>query len=82
MRQIVMTIAGMSCGGCVSSVRRALGAVPGACFDEVSVGSTTVSYDPSMASPAAIAEAIGNAGYQVRAERMSGSNALSMAGDA
>ena len=79
VRQIAMTIAGMSCGGCVSAVRKALGAVPGTCVDEVSVGSATVSYDASIASPAAIAEAIGNAGYRVRAERMSGANAVSMA---
>ena len=80
MRQIAMTIAGMSCGGCVSAVRKALGAVPGTCVEEVSVGSATVSYDASIASRAAIVEAIGNAGYQVRAERVSGASAVSMAG--
>ncbi len=80
MRQIVMIIAGMSCGECVSAVRKALGAVPGTCLDEVSVGSATVSYDASIASPAAIAEAIGYAGYHVRGERRSGSHAMSLPG--
>ena len=82
MRHIAMTIAGMRCGGCVRAVRKALGAVPGTCVDEVSVGSATVSYDASIASPAAIAEAIGYAGYQVRGERMSVANATSMTGSA
>ena len=50
--------------------------------DEVKVGSATGSYDASIASPAAMAEAIGNAGYQVRGERMSGANATSMVGGA
>jgi copper chaperone len=81
MRQIVMTIDGMSCGECVSAVRKALGAVPGTCLDEVSVGSATVSYDVSIASPAAIADAIGNAGYHVRGEPRSGPHAMSPSGD-
>lgn len=70
MRQIIITTAAMSYSGCVSGVRKALGASLGTFIDEVSVGSATVSYDASIASPAAIAEAIVNAGYQVRAERM------------
>ncbi|CAN5892899.1 hypothetical protein BH11GEM2_BH11GEM2_35800 [soil metagenome] len=81
MRQIVMIIAGMSCGECVSAVRKALGAVPGTCLDEVCVGSATVSYDESIASPAAIAEAISNAGYDVRGEPASGAHVMSLSGD-
>ena len=80
MRQIAMTIVGMSSGGCVNAVRKALGAVPGTCVDAVSVGSATVSYDASITSPAAMAEALGNAGYLVRAVRMPVANPLSVAG--
>lgn len=64
MRHFTMTISGMSCGGCVGAVRAALGAVPGTRVDSVTVGSATVSYDPSHTSPAAIAQALRNAGYE------------------
>lgn len=64
MRHFTMAISGMSCGGCVSAVRTALGAVPGTRVDSVGVGSATVSYDPSQTTPAAIAQAVRNAGYE------------------
>ena len=64
MRQITMAIGGMSCGSCVRAVREVLRAVPGTRVDAVTVGSATVSYDPSRTTPAAIAEAVRRAGYQ------------------
>ena len=64
MQQTTMAIAGMSCGGCVSAVQKALRAVPGVHVDDVTVGSATVSYDASQTNPAALAQAIRDAGYR------------------
>ena len=64
MQQTTMAIAGMSCGGCVSAVQKALRAVPGARVDDVAVGSATVSYDASLTNPAALAQAVRDAGYR------------------
>ena len=38
MQQTTMAIAGMTCGGCVSAVQKALRAVPGAPVDDVTGG--------------------------------------------
>ncbi|MEO7084209.1 MAG: heavy-metal-associated domain-containing protein [Gemmatimonadaceae bacterium] len=64
MQQMTMAISGMSCGGCVTNVRNALGAVSGTHVDSVTVGSATVSYDASQTTPTAIARAVSDAGYQ------------------
>ncbi|CAN5771043.1 hypothetical protein BH11GEM1_BH11GEM1_33680 [soil metagenome] len=65
MQQLTMAIAGMSCGGCVTKVRNALGALSGTHVDAVAVGSATVTYDESQTTPAAIAQAVTDAGYEV-----------------
>jgi copper chaperone len=64
MQQMTMAISGMTCGGCVSAVKRVLGAVPGTHVDAVTVGSATVSYDASRTTPAALSQAIRDAGYE------------------
>ena len=64
MPQLTMAISGMSCGGCVSRVKQALAAVPGARVDVLAVGSATVTYDEGVTTPDAIAEAVRSAGYQ------------------
>jgi copper chaperone CopZ len=64
--QLGLTIDGMSCGHCVGRVRQALEAVPGIRIDALTIGSATVSYDPDRTSPAAIACAVTNAGYETR----------------
>ena len=73
MQQLKMTIDGMSCGGCVSTVEKALRALPGIRVDAVKVGSATVSYDATRTTPAAIAQAVTNAGYEPHS---SGTSAL------
>jgi copper chaperone CopZ len=65
MEQMTLAISGMSCGGCVTNVRTALGAIPGARVDTVAVGSATVSYDVTRTTPAAIAQAVRDAGYDL-----------------
>ncbi|MEO8504591.1 MAG: heavy-metal-associated domain-containing protein [Acidobacteriota bacterium] len=64
MQKTTIAISGMSCGGCVSAVRKALEAVPGTKIDAVTVGSATLHYDASRTSPETIAQAIRDAGYE------------------
>ena len=58
-----LAIGGMTCTHCVRAVHAALAEVPGAQVDRVDVGSATVRYDPARTTPAAIAEAVRDAGY-------------------
>ena len=53
----------MSCGHCVTSVKRALGQLEGVEVLEVTVGSATVSYDPAAVTPERITQAIEDEGY-------------------
>jgi copper chaperone CopZ len=56
-------ITGMSCQHCVRAVHVALAEVDGAQVERVDVGSATVRYDPARTTPARIAEAVRDAGY-------------------
>ncbi len=67
MQRISISIAGMSCGGCVANVRKVLSRLPGVQVEDVKVGSATVSFDPALASPDALRAAITDAGYQPKA---------------
>ena len=64
MEQLKLKIAGMSCGGCVSSVRNALTRLSGVEVQHVDVGNARVSYDPRLSSPEAIQSAIIKAGFE------------------
>ena len=64
MQRISISIAGMSCGGCVTNVRNALVRIPGVQVERVTVGSATVAYDPAVTSPEALRAAITRAGYK------------------
>ncbi len=66
MEQMSLRIAGMSCGGCVNSVRNALARLPGVQVRQVEVGSATVVYDPSVPGPESVRRAIVNAGFEVQ----------------
>jgi copper chaperone len=65
MQEIVIRIQGMTCGGCVASVRRVLGAVPGVAQAEVSLekGEARVRFHPALADSAALKGAIEAAGF-------------------
>lgn len=65
MTQQVIEIGGMTCGHCMSRVREALVAVSGVTVDRMKVGQATVSFDETVTDPAAIAQAIEDAGYDV-----------------
>lgn len=61
-----ITITGMSCGGCVASVKNAVERV-GVQEADVSIGSATVEYDETTVSHEQIVEAIEDAGFDVAA---------------
>jgi copper chaperone len=64
MEQVTLKIAGMSCGGCVNSVRKALARLPGVQVKDVAIGSATVAYDSGVSSPESIRSAILKAGFE------------------
>lgn len=61
-------VVGMGCGGCVTHVQDALTALPGVtrAKADLATGMVEAEYD-SPATPAAMAEALGKAGYPVAA---------------
>lgn len=63
MNRTTLKIDGMSCGHCVVAVKKALEELEGVTVEHVVVGTATVSYDPAVATPARIADAIADAGY-------------------
>ena len=63
MNRTTLKIDGMSCGHCVTSVKRALEGLDGVTVGSVAVGRATVEYDPAVASTDRIVEAVSNAGY-------------------
>ena len=67
MTRTTLKIDGMSCGHCVTAVKKALLDLDGVTVESVAVGTATVQYDPAVASPEKIAEAIGDAGYKTAA---------------
>jgi mercuric ion transport protein len=61
----IMTIGGMTCGGCVARVEDRLGHVPGVAAFDVSLenNEARVSYDPAAVTPEAIAAAVSETGF-------------------
>jgi len=71
MTDIVLTITGMTCGGCVNSVTKVLQATPGVQQASVSLlpSEAKVSYDPAVTNPELLAKAVAEAGFSVVATR-------------
>lgn len=65
MTRYIIEIEGMSCGGCVNGVRRALAALAVE-LDSVELGRATLRADPARVSEAALRGAIEGAGFDVR----------------
>ena len=67
METITLKVDGMTCGGCVASVTRALTRVPG--VSDVAVmlqaGTAKVEFDPTKTNVPALRTAIEDAGYDV-----------------
>lgn len=67
MDEIVLSVTGMTCGGCVNSVHKVLTALPGVQSAEVMLtpGQARVTYDPARVDRAAMVRAIVDAGFGV-----------------
>jgi copper chaperone len=66
METISLKVNGMTCQGCVRSVKNVLERVPGVSSAEVDLarGEARVTLDPARATPAALKTAIEDAGYE------------------
>ena len=64
MNRTTLKIDGMTCGHCVAWVKKALAGVDGVAIESVAIGTATVDYDPTVASPEKIAKAVSDAGYE------------------
>ncbi len=71
-----LTIKGMTCGGCVATVKLQLKRTEGVTGYEVSLarGEADVSYDPTRTEPKRIAESVSRTGFEatVKAEEKKG----------
>ena len=67
MREEILSITGMSCGGCVKSVSNVLSALPGVERVEVSLEAARarVLYDAARLNRAALVQAVIDAGFGV-----------------
>jgi copper chaperone len=66
MCTVTVTVTGMSCGHCVSSVRDELGDIPGVTAVDVELATGKVTVDSERdVEPAAIQNAVEEAGYQL-----------------
>lgn len=68
MQTETMNVTGMTCGGCVGKLTKALTAVPGVRHVDVSLpGNASVDFDESLTSRDRLQSAVKDAGYGVRA---------------
>lgn len=67
MKNEHLIVTGMTCGGCVNSLTRALKAVAGVSDVNVTLatGETSVQYDEHLTSPDQLRLAVENAGYGI-----------------
>lgn len=67
METTVIPVKGMTCMGCISSVKRVLGSIDGVAKAEVSLekAQAEISYDPGKTSLETLKAAIEDAGYDV-----------------
>jgi copper chaperone len=67
MNEIVLSVTGMTCGGCVNSVQRVLTALPGVERVEVTLqpGQARVVVDAARVDRAALVQAVVDAGFGV-----------------
>jgi copper chaperone len=67
MNEIVLSVTGMTCGGCVNSVQRVLAALPGVESVEVTLqpGQARVAVDAARVDRAALVQAVVDAGFGV-----------------
>ena len=66
METVTLKIGGMTCGGCVNSVRKVITALSGVSSVDVSLerAQATISFDPAQSKPADFKSAIQDAGFE------------------
>jgi copper chaperone CopZ len=68
MSTATITVTGMTCGHCASSVREEIGSIPGVTAVQVDLSSGDVTIESVQAvDPAALTSAVEEAGYHVAA---------------
>jgi copper chaperone len=67
MNTLTLNVTGMSCMGCVNSVRNLVGALPGIAGIEIDLasGKVEIQHDPALSDAAAIRAAIEDGGYGI-----------------
>lgn len=67
MSEIILSVTGMTCGGCVNSVHKVLSALPGVQSVEVTLnpGQARVVYDEARVERAVLVQAVVDAGFGV-----------------
>jgi copper chaperone len=67
MNTLILNVTGMSCMGCVNSVKNLVGALPGIAQIDIDLasGRVEVKHDPAQADAAAIRAAIEEGGYGI-----------------
>jgi copper chaperone len=66
MQTEIMNVTGMTCGGCVNKVTKALTAVPGVGHVDVSLpGKASVDFDEKLTSRERLQSAVKDAGYGI-----------------
>jgi copper chaperone len=67
MEKITLTVKGMTCMGCVRSVKNVLEPIAGVSSVDITLenGEVVIAYDPSMANTDQLRCAINDAGYEV-----------------
>jgi len=67
MEKITLTVKGMTCMGCVRSVKNVLEPIPGVAGVDVTLenGQVIIDYDPARSSVEQFTLAINDAGYEV-----------------
>lgn len=65
MKDIVLSISGMSCGHCLNAVNKAIAAVPGVEIRSVQIGRAEVRVPDDSSADQAVKAAVENAGYRV-----------------
>lgn len=68
MKELTLTVTGMTCGGCENAVKRTLAALPGVSNVTASHSDkrVTLTYDPATVDREMIKKKIEAAGYQVQ----------------
>ncbi len=67
MEKITLTVKGMTCMGCVRSVKTVLEPIPGVASVDITLenGQVAIDYDPAKSGMEQFTNAINDAGYEV-----------------